>query len=409
MCRPLPRERDDGSSPLARGLRHSHSRRRFGRRIIPARAGFTSSPRTSRTGSPDHPRSRGVYPGASPGGARPYGSSPLARGLRRTAAAHLVRCGIIPARAGFTRRGRGGRPATWDHPRSRGVYPGASPGGARPYGSSSLARGLRARTATIWLRIGIIPARAGFTGGTIPAGEAGWDHPRSRGVYAHRSFSPPLKIGSSPLARGLLGDVDAEQRAGRIIPARAGFTGGSRPRGALCRDHPRSRGVYTAAAGSAVSGSGSSPLARGLPRPRNLGADVRRIIPARAGFTADAYGDGGGSRDHPRSRGVYSRFAFRVFVFAGSSPLARGLHDDDDVPGSALGIIPARAGFTDISESLMACHPDHPRSRGVYSHHCQTPAHVRGSSPLARGLHGVDPGGVLERRIISARAGFTWA
>ena len=50
------------------------------------------------------------------------GSSPLARGLLVVVSGRVFSCGIIPARAGFTggdRVGHGGLP---DHPRSRGVY-----------------------------------------------------------------------------------------------------------------------------------------------------------------------------------------------------------------------------------------------------------------------------------------------
>ena len=70
------------------------------------------------------------------------------------------------------------------------------------------------------------------------------------------------------------------------------------------------------------------------------------IIPARAGFTyARRSGDLAG-RDHPRSRGVYMAGTFEGFVFRGSSPLARGLRQDNIIGGVADRIIPARAGFT---------------------------------------------------------------
>ena len=50
------------------------------------------------------------------------------------------------------------------------------------------------------------------------------DHPRSRGVY--RSVTGPNSdlVGSSPLARGLLGAIATVAGTLRIIPARAGFT-----------------------------------------------------------------------------------------------------------------------------------------------------------------------------------------
>ena len=74
--------------------------------------------------------------------------------------------------------------------------------------------------------------------------------------------------------------------------------------------------------------------------------DCRGIIPARAGFTNAVHASDVGQRDHPRSRGVYSRCVEAVWIAAGSSPLARGLREDRDLQVLGEGIIPARAGFT---------------------------------------------------------------
>ena len=52
------------------------------------------------------------------------------------------------------------------------------------------------------------------------------------------------------------------------------------------------------------------------------------------------------SRDHPRSRGVYDGLDPGPEDLCGSSPLARGLLEGVAVVVQALGIIPARAGFT---------------------------------------------------------------
>ena len=116
-------ERVDSDHPRSRGVYHVDDRaRQIGRGIIPARAGFTPIRRPGWSGRPDHPRSRGVYGTARCGSRAASGSSPLARGLLplHLGADDVGR--IIPARAGFTRTTRstgGPRP---DHPRSRGVY-----------------------------------------------------------------------------------------------------------------------------------------------------------------------------------------------------------------------------------------------------------------------------------------------
>ena len=177
------RERLEGSSPLARGLPPFPVPCDLGRRIIPARAGFTSRGLPATAIRTDHPRSRGVYVH--------LGSSRLVCG------------GIIPARAGFTDRCSSSCALSRDHPRSRGVYLLSLSSIHIKNGSSPLARGLRASRAQRCAGAGIIPARAGFTTEGTTAMNLKTDHPRSRGVY-----SGPVRVtrpasGSSPLARGL--------------------------------------------------------------------------------------------------------------------------------------------------------------------------------------------------------------
>ena len=213
-------------------------------------------------------------------------------------------------------------------------------------GSSPLARGLRRAGDRLELHLGIIPARAGFTSPTPSVSSRSRDHPRSRGVYAHACMGIHSMIGSSPLARGLHHRRRRRRRQPRIIPARAGFTPSRRPPPPGTRDHPRSRGVYTPSATSSSPSLGSSPLARGLPPPPWATAAGRGIIPARAGFTQCWR-----RRRAPRQ---------------GSSPLARGLPGGVGGVLEGFGIIPARAGFTERVLGFDEQGGDHPRSRGVY-------------------------------------------
>ena len=198
--------------------------------------------------------------------------------------------------------------------------------------------------ASCWGRI--IPARAGFTivSGQIKNDRR--DHPRSRGVYGWCSSSHCALSGSSPLARGLLGDVGHFVAGQGIIPARAGFTCVSSPSTRRRTDHPRSRGVYPTADELNKGIHGSSPLARGLPYSLVLPGVWRGIIPARAGFT-------------------YRQYILRRGV-KGSSPLARGLRVPECFSPLRLRIIPARAGFTARPRRPAHITRDHPRSRGVY-------------------------------------------
>ena len=111
-----------GSSPLARGLLQTVWNGIKLAGIIPARAGFTRILPHGRVKNEDHPRSRGVYgPEGHADGPEP-GSSPLARGLPWTARAWSTGRRIIPARAGFTPPPAHPETLNWDHPRSRGVY-----------------------------------------------------------------------------------------------------------------------------------------------------------------------------------------------------------------------------------------------------------------------------------------------
>ena len=236
----------------------------------------------------------------------------------------------------------------------------------RTEGSSPLARGLRKRSKG--------------------NGNDESDHPRSRGVYL-ASFTSPRQVGgSSPLARGLLLVGFLGWLRSGIIPARAGFTAGDRQPEGSGEDHPRSRGVYADHGLISDPNTGSSPLARGLREDDLAQTDARRIIPARAGFTAASPTSSLPARDHPRSRGVYARFKHLFTVERGSSPLARGLHNERLQRAGGRGIIPARAGFTPTRRSSSRRMRDHPRSRGVYPYGFRPAALSRGSSPLARGL-----------------------
>ena len=253
-----------------------------------------------------------------------------------------------------------------DHPRSRGVYLRGLYQYKSESGSSPLARGLLRFRLRLSATHGIIPARAGFTlGRPIPL-PLGRDHPRSRGVYWVYDQKMMQYLGSSPLARGLRWCSLLTGINVRIIPARAGFTRARRAGCSAHPDHPRSRGVYMRLAWADVSPSGSSPLARGLRRRRRSQDPDGWIIPARAGFTALVSAALRPGADHPRSRGVYGVRTALWARIAGSSPLARGLHEGDPPVDLEVGIIPARAGFTPSSRSTSSSPRDHPRSRGVY-------------------------------------------
>ena len=315
--------------------------------------------------------------------------------------------GIIPARAGFTGAAIPQASTVRDHPRSRGVYHDAQHTNSPLHGSSPLARGLRGRVSPGACRNRIIPARAGFTMMHSTQTHPCTDHPRSRGVYLTKRAGVEPRLGSSPLARGLRRPARGAPSAVRIIPARAGFTSSDPHHETHERDHPRSRGVYSVSQRRVIAFIGSSPLARGLPRSSSSRPVQGRIIPARAGFTRLGGGAGPPGRDHPRSRGVYFGTHGIDVASQGSSPLARGLPVSYQYTSQRAGIIPARAGFTNVSPVFIIISGDHPRSRGVYALIPFQTVWIPGSSPLARGLPVTGPVPSLPPRIIPARAGFT--
>ena len=90
------------------------------------------------------------------------------------------------------------------------------------------------------------------------------DHPRSRGEYKSGYVIAIHGKGSSPLARGIFGDIGVTIYTLGIIPARAGNINLPFDKSVFHRDHPRSRGEYIFRSLCAVFLQGSSPLARGI-------------------------------------------------------------------------------------------------------------------------------------------------
>ena len=358
-----------GSSPHTRGLRSELLRGRDELGIIPAHAGFTSWRCAGPWPPRDHPRTRGVYSRCDLWARVGAGSSPHTRGLPAGPGAQVPPVGIIPAHAGFTRRGGVLVTGPGDHPRTRGVYIGMYITIFRFVGSSPHTRGLPQHLRARHHRTGIIPAHAGFTTPSSRPAPSSPDHPRTRGVYLHWPFSLTAPWGSSPHTRGLL-HTQGRQRAGqRIIPAHAGFTVTRCTTRLVTGDHPRTRGVYSDT--------------------WSYCAFTDWIIPAHAGFTPLPPTTSTTTRDHPRTRGVYIQLRQVAVQSVGSSPHTRGLRGP---LGGVLRvaqerIIPAHAGFTWSRTSPSAASGDHPRTRGVYRE--QAGGHLR------------------ERRIIPAHAGFT--
>ena len=256
-------------------------------------------------------------------------------------------------------------------------------------------------------RTGLIPARAGNTTKTQTRKEPRWAHPRSRGEHDYSPADPSLALGSSPLARGTRELRGYSHPVTGLIPARAGNTGVVGEDGVFGGAHPRSRGEHCGVKVRRRIMTGSSPLARGTLRQLRYGAEVTGLIPARAGNTNLTISSTSTSRAHPRSRGEHNLRERAYERFLGSSPLARGTPVRVPPAFVGVGLIPARAGNTLTPYTFVVQHAAHPRSRGEHTLPISPLMSVAGSSPLARGTPLSAPAHTPRRGLIPARAGNT--
>ncbi len=133
--------------------------------------------------------------------------------------------------------------------------------------------------------IGLIPAYAGRTSSTTSPEQTSSAHPRLRGADKVEADHPLSPLGSSPLTRGGLSEVEDVVIREGLIPAYAGRTRIRAVADAGSEAHPRLRGADGRNAATVDIARGSSPLTRGgrISNPRQLFGE--RLIPAYAGRT----------------------------------------------------------------------------------------------------------------------------
>lgn len=157
-----------GSSLLARGILALIIILIVALRITHAYAGSTTWSSSQSLSAGDHPRLRGEYIFEVGLIGREQGSSPLARGIRRSVIYYLCWMRIIPACAGSTIL-------------SFRVD-------LRNQGSPPLARGVRKANQSNKITKGITPACAGSTISKKLYLTLKQDHPRLRGEYTKKSL-----------------------------------------------------------------------------------------------------------------------------------------------------------------------------------------------------------------------------
>ena len=143
---PLP---DPGSSPRGRGKLTGQGGLLVWARLIPARAGKTLTPTSTCTTLRAHPRAGGENQRYRGPAQRSCGSSPHGRGKHLHCHPLVSRRGLIPARAGKTRPGRGIPSSPRAHSRAGGenaamrqpafMWTGSSPRGRGKHGDTPVA------------------------------------------------------------------------------------------------------------------------------------------------------------------------------------------------------------------------------------------------------------------------------
>ena len=175
-----------------------------------------------------------------------------------------------------------------------------------------------------------------------------------------------------------------------------------------CPDHPRIRGEHPRAPVTIVHGAGSSPHTRGARGRRARGQPTSRIIPAYAGSTPRSKSPGGFFQDHPRIRGEHDVYDMVTARGRGSSPHTRGARRRPEQPVLERGIIPAYAGSTFATRRPRMSMPDHPRIRGEHGGCQAILVDSDGSSPHTRGARQTRRVGGDDVGIIPAYAGSTF-
>ena len=212
-----------------------------------------------------------------------YGSSPRVRGTGRQTDQLGGEYRVIPARAGNSSSVSSRTSPSTGHPRACGeqhACPMCKPSWS---GSSPRVRGTGQPMPSGHRRSRVIPARAGNSASGTPTTTSPSGHPRACGEQFVAAPTVTPLPGSSPRVRGTVGSGPQGPPRRRVIPARAGNREGPPSKRWRKAGHPRACGEQGFHPHSASSYSGSSPRVRGTAQLAGAAAKSRRVIPARAG------------------------------------------------------------------------------------------------------------------------------
>ena len=296
--------------------------------------------------SPAHPRVGGENDSSFALFPKKCGSSPRGRGKRRYYLPLRLTGRLIPAWAGKThRRGGGGRHRR-AHPRVGGENIAAYRACVGRAGSSPRGRGKHGGGRGLSRPVGLIPAWAGKTRPRACIRSGTTAHPRVGGENIRPIGFASIAAGSSPRGRGKHYLAIAVVVKAGLIPAWAGKTDSARGQGSARRAHPRVGGENDNAAAPAPPRRGSSPRGRGKLVHVKQRVLRLRLIPAWAGKTLPDAACPSGQWAHPRVGGENPSSARSAGRGAGSSPRGRGKRPHPGPRRGAGRLIPAWAGKT---------------------------------------------------------------
>ena len=180
--------------------------------------------------------------------------------------------------------------------------------------SSPPVRGTPSPLAPPGRMLAFIPACAGNTGCLYLIPRPSPVHPRLCGEHRLSATNLAPGNGSSPPVRGTLREVVPCCQDLRFIPACAGNTPGAGVREMPAPVHPRLCGEHYSAEKATVLYGGSSPPVRGTPKRRLVHAKGFRFIPACAGNTSCTASVLSTSSVHPRLCGEHRTPVITRFV-----------------------------------------------------------------------------------------------
>ena len=282
----------------------------------------------------------------------------------------------------------------------------------RSIGSSPRGRGKRSQALEVGPRGRLIPAWAGKTHCSPPRGPAHAAHPRVGGENITPRVEVRLYSGSSPRGRGKLRLYSFEHMQTGLIPAWAGKTTLDDLGTRGVQAHPRVGGENQCRTPAYGRRDGSSPRGRGKQSHMSTILPPPRLIPAWAGKTGNPRPRARAAPAHPRVGGENSTSTAFAAAGAGSSPRGRGKRFHEPVRVRFRGLIPAWAGKTPEPRRQRDPGPAHPRVGGENALRDCVRLQSSGSSPRGRGKQLATELRWKRERLIPAWAGKTpgkWA